>query len=103
VSDRGPVPLGGLFETYLTVADLDRSVAFYRDVVGLPVALEMPERGAAFLWVGPPGRAMLGLWSLGSAPLGLTLHVAFDVALEDLLRAHDTRPGVGIVTWSEWQ
>lgn len=93
------------------------------------------------------------LWSLGSAPLGLTLHVAFDVALEDLLRAHDTlkqhgvaplsffgepadepsvigwmpaaavyfrdpdghlleylamlpdvpRPGLGIVTWSEWQ
>ncbi len=103
MSDRGPVPLGGLFETHLTVADLDRSVAFYRDVVGLPVALEMPERGATFLWVGPPGRAMLGLWSLGSAPLGLTLHVAFDVALEDLLRAHDTRPGVGIVTWSEWQ
>jgi len=31
------------------VADLDRSVAFYRDVVGLPVALEVPERGAAFL------------------------------------------------------
>ncbi|MBV8947930.1 MAG: hypothetical protein JO286_24605 [Solirubrobacterales bacterium] len=31
------------------MADLDRSVAFYRDVVGLPVALEVPERGAAFL------------------------------------------------------
>ena len=38
----------GLFETHLTVADLDRSVAFYRDVVGLPVALEVPDRGAAF-------------------------------------------------------
>src|SRR5436305_1015051 len=41
----------GLFETYLTVSDLDRSVAFYRDVVGLPVALELPERGAAFVWI----------------------------------------------------
>jgi lactoylglutathione lyase len=39
----------GLFETHLTVADLSRSVAFYRDVVGLPVALEVPQRGAAFL------------------------------------------------------
>jgi len=29
------------------------------------------------------------LWSIGSAPLGLTLHVAFDVALEDLLCAND--------------
>jgi hypothetical protein len=33
------VPVGGLFETHLTVSDLGRSVASYRDVVGLPVAL----------------------------------------------------------------
>ena len=42
------VPVGGLFEAHLTVSDLSRSVAFYRDVVGLPLALEAPERGAAF-------------------------------------------------------
>jgi len=30
---------------------------------------------------------MLGLWSLGTAPLGLTLHLAFDVALDDLVDA----------------
>jgi lactoylglutathione lyase len=77
----------GLFETHLTVADLPRSVAFYRDVVGLPVALELPERGAAFLWIGEPGRAMLGLWSTGSAPMGLQLHIAFEMSLEDLLGA----------------
>ena len=64
-----PVPVVGLFETHLTVADLARSSAFYRDVVGLPLALDLPERGAAFFWIGAPGRAMLGLWSLGSAPL----------------------------------
>jgi hypothetical protein len=28
----GPIPIGGLFETHLTVADVPRSVAFYRDV-----------------------------------------------------------------------
>jgi lactoylglutathione lyase len=77
----------GLFETHLTVADLDRSVGFYRDVVGLPVALEVPERGAAFHWIGAPGRAMLGLWSIGSAPMGMSLHVAFDMALDDVLAA----------------
>ena len=60
--------VAGLFEAHLTVSDLDRSTAFYRDVVGLPIALELPERGAAFFWVGAPGEAMLGLWSLGSAP-----------------------------------
>jgi lactoylglutathione lyase len=79
----------GLFETHLTVNDLDRSIAFYRDVVGLPLALSLPERGAAFLWIGGPGRAMLGLWSLGSAPLGLSLHVAFTASLEDVLGACD--------------
>ncbi|MDB5401736.1 MAG: hypothetical protein JWQ55_3754, partial [Rhodopila sp.] len=26
------VPIGGLFEAHLTVSDLDRSIAFYRDV-----------------------------------------------------------------------
>jgi hypothetical protein len=30
----------GLFESYLTVADLSRSVAFYREVVGLSVGAE---------------------------------------------------------------
>jgi lactoylglutathione lyase len=77
----------GLFETHLTVSELPRSVSFYRDVVGLPVALELPERGAAFHWVGKAGQAMLGLWSIGSAPLAMQLHIAFDVALADLLAA----------------
>jgi lactoylglutathione lyase len=77
----------GLFETHLTVTDVPRSVAFYRDVVGLPVALELPERGAAFHWIGGPGQAMLGLWSIGSAPMNMQLHVAFTVALDDVLAA----------------
>ena len=51
----------GLFETHLTVTDLAAASAFYRDIVGLPVALEVPERGATFHWIGGPGRAMLGL------------------------------------------
>ena len=53
--ERG-VPVRGLFESHLTVSDLRRSVAFYRDVVGLPVALEVPERGVAFFWCGARAR-----------------------------------------------
>jgi lactoylglutathione lyase len=79
------VPVRRLFESHLTVSDLQRSVSFYRDLVGLPLALELPERDAAFFWVGEAGESLLGLWSLGSAPLGLTLHVAFEVAMSDLL------------------
>jgi ribosomal protein S18 acetylase RimI-like enzyme len=77
----------GLFEAHLTSSDLDRSVAFYRDVVGLPVALELPERGAAFHWIGEPGAAMLGLWTLGSMPMALSLHVALRATLDEVLGA----------------
>jgi lactoylglutathione lyase len=90
----------GLFETHLTVSDLDRSVAFYRDVVGLPLALELSERGAAFLWIGAPGEAMLGLWSLGSAPVGLSLHLAFEASLDDVLCACDRLRSLGVTPLS---
>src|SRR5919107_6149064 len=38
------VPVRGLFESHLTVSDLQRSVDFYRDFVGPTLALEVPER-----------------------------------------------------------
>jgi lactoylglutathione lyase len=96
----GHVPVRGLYETHLAVSDLGRSVSFYRDKLGLPLALELPERAAAFLWVGDRERSMLGLWSLGSAPLGLTLHVAFDVTLDDLLAAPERLRTNGITPLS---
>src|SRR5438876_600472 len=91
-----PVPVRGLFETHLTVSDLKRSVGFYRDVVGLPLALEASELSAAFFWIGKPGRSMLGLWSLGAAPIGLTLHPAVEGALDDLLDAAKPLEAQGI-------
>jgi lactoylglutathione lyase len=94
------VPIRRLFETHLTVSDLRRSIAFYRDVVGLQLALEVYERNAAFFWVGDSSRSMLGLWSLGTAPLGLTLHVAFEVALDDLLEAPKHLKAQGITPLS---
>jgi lactoylglutathione lyase len=92
----------GLFETHLSVSDLARSVRFYRDVVGLRAALEVPERDVAFFWVGERGRSLLGLWSLGTMPLGLTLHVAFDVALDDLLAAPQRLTAHGVTPLSFW-
>lgn len=71
-----PVPVRGLFETHLTVHDVPTSVAFYRDVVGLPLALDLPERNAAFMWIGAPGKAMLGLWGIGTSVNSLVLHTA---------------------------
>jgi lactoylglutathione lyase len=90
----------GLFEAHLTVSDMARSVAFYRDVVGLPLALELPERSAAFFWIGGPGEAMLGLWGLGSAPLSLSLHVAFKASVEDVLAGCAALRSVGVTPLS---
>jgi len=96
----GPTPVRGLFETHLTVRDVPRSVAFYRDVVGLPLALDLPERNAAFMWIGEPGRSMLGLWGIGSSVNSLTLHIAFEVALDDLLAAPERLRAEGLTPLS---
>ena len=84
---RQSVPIKGLFEAHLTVSNLQRSIDFYRDKLGFQLALKISDRNAAFFWTGDSHRSMLGLWSIGSAPLGLTLHLAFDVNLGDLLSA----------------
>ena len=78
------VPIDALFETHLTVRDLDRSIAFYRDVLGLALAHRVPERHAAFLWIGGPGRHMLGLWSIHTSPIALRLHLAFRCTLANV-------------------
>ncbi|HET6198333.1 MAG TPA: VOC family protein, partial [Acetobacteraceae bacterium] len=80
-SSMSIVPIRGLFEAHLTVSDLDRSIAFYRDVLGLTLAHRIAARQVAFFWVPSSDRAMLGLWSIGTSPLRLRLHIAFDVAL----------------------
>jgi lactoylglutathione lyase len=94
------VPIRRLFESHLTVSDLQRSISFYRDLVGLPLALEVPERDAAFFWVGEAGDSLLGLWSIGAAPLGLTLHVAFEVTMDDLLEAPKRLEALGVTPLS---
>jgi catechol 2,3-dioxygenase-like lactoylglutathione lyase family enzyme len=81
----GIVPIQGLWETHITVRDLDRSIAFYRDVIGLTPAHAVPERHVAFFWIGQPRQAMLGLWSTLTSPMGMRLHYAFQVTVEDVV------------------
>jgi lactoylglutathione lyase len=81
------VPIKGLFEAHLTVSDLDRSIEFYRDVLGLPLAHRIAARNVAFFWVPSSDKAMLGLWSIGTSPLRLRLHIAFDVALPQVFES----------------
>ena len=81
------IPIADLFEAHLTVSELDRAVAFYRDRLSLPLARVFPDRKVAFFWIGAPGKAMLGLWEAGTMPMSISLHVAFQVALSDLQEA----------------
>jgi len=85
-----------LFEAHLTVVDLDASIAFYRDIVGLQLAYVAPGRQVAFLWIGPRGSAMLGLWAAGSGPQKLTLHVAFGASLNDVIGAPSALRSAGV-------
>ena len=95
------VPIRGLFESHLTVSDLDRSIGFYRDVLGLELAHRIAARHCAFFWMGAPGQTMLGLWSVHSSPVYARLHIAFTVELQDViasvgrLRAAEITPRSG--------
>jgi len=82
-----PIPIRKVFETHLTVIDLQRSMTFYAQTLGLELAKVFWDRGVAFFWVGGRGNSMLGLWQVGASPQRLSLHVAFRVDLHDLLDA----------------
>lgn len=43
---------------------------------------------------------MLGLWSIGSIAKGLNLHIAFEITLDDLLKASDRPEANGITPLS---
>jgi len=84
------IPIRDLFETHLTVSDLQRSMAFFGNLLGLEIAQVFLERKVAFYWIGGPGGSMLGLWEVGAGPQRLSLHIAFRVDLPDLLRAPES-------------
>lgn len=81
------IPIRDLFESHLTSTNLERSMKFFGDVLGLELAHVLPERKVAFYWIGGRGRSMLGVWEVGTAPQRMSLHVAFTVDLPDLLEA----------------
>lgn len=76
--------ISGLFETHINVTNLERSMAFYEQVLGLQLGLFEAERRVAFYWLGGWGEAMLGVWEKPSAEV-LPQHFAFRSTVEDVL------------------
>jgi lactoylglutathione lyase len=67
----------------------------------MPASVPVRSLFETHLTVGDLGRAVaFGLWSLGSAPMGLSLHVAFDVALDDVLVACERLRSQGVTPLS---
>lgn len=52
----------GLYETHVQVCNLENSVTFYTEILGLKLAHQDENRRIAFLWVGKDKEFMLGLW-----------------------------------------
>lgn len=90
------IPVKGVFETHLTVSDLPRAMRFYGDILGLELAIHIEARKVAFYWLGGRGNTMLGIWETGAAPQRMSLHTAFDAALEDVLAAPARLRAAGI-------
>jgi catechol-2,3-dioxygenase len=65
-----------LFETHIHVLNLERSMEFYANTLGLELGVLDQSRRAAFYWVGGQNVSMLGLWERPSGELALQ-HLAF--------------------------
>lgn len=66
-------PIRRLFEAQLIARELNRSIAFYRNVLELALALGIPERNVASFWVPTSDRPMLPRWFFGASPLCMRL------------------------------
>ena len=74
----------GLFETHLFVEDLERSIDFYQNVLGLTKCGYNDERRIAFFWIGEVQSAMLGLWEKPKEQIDIR-HFAFKCDVDDVL------------------
>src|SRR6187402_1076582 len=74
----------GLYETHLHVENLERSVDFYKNVLGLEQCNYKDSRRVVFFWIGKPQEYMLGLWEKPKNEI-VKMHFAFRADKEDIL------------------
>ncbi|MEO6838116.1 MAG: VOC family protein, partial [Ginsengibacter sp.] len=71
-------------EAHLFVENLEQSIDFYSNVLGLEQCYFEAERRAAFFWIGKPKEAMLGLWEKPKEEIEKR-HFAFRCDKNDIL------------------
>ena len=86
-----------LFETHVPVTDLQRSMRFYEDVVGLELGMLDEARRRAFYFIGGWNKTMLGLWEKPVEQVQ-SQHLAFEVPPGELNAAIAALRAKGIET-----
>ena len=79
------IPVSGVSELVLEVADLEAAERFYAEVLGFPVVDRWPDRDA--VWVMAGDRTRIGLWKpqvgLFGSRGGVHVHFAMQIAEQD--------------------
>jgi len=75
----------GLFETHLFIEDLNKSIYFYENILGLKQCYYENDRKAACFWIGKEKQAMLGLWEKPKEEIDIR-HFAFNCDSEWILK-----------------
>jgi catechol 2,3-dioxygenase-like lactoylglutathione lyase family enzyme len=74
----------GIYETHIPVADLNRSIDFYKNLLQSGPALIDQDRRIAFFWVGQNKNSMLGLWEKPANECTVR-HFAFHCSVDDII------------------
>ena len=79
-----------IFEVHVSVNDRQRSKEFYQRVLNFELAADIDRRDITFLWMGPRGSRMIGLWgpSCPNPPISRGIaHFAMRLLPEEFLDA----------------
>ena len=74
-------PILGLYETHLFVENLEKSIDFYANTLGLEQCHLNDDRKLAFFWIGKPRQSFLGLWERPKEEIDIR-HFAFECSPE---------------------
>jgi catechol 2,3-dioxygenase-like lactoylglutathione lyase family enzyme len=91
--------LTGLNHLTLAVGDLDRSVAFYSELLGFSVRMRRPS--SAYLEAGSLWLALVVDPKVRRGPLPEYSHAAFSISDSELRLLADTLIRAGVVRWQE--
>jgi catechol-2,3-dioxygenase len=90
------IPVVGVNELVLEVLDLERSLHFYRDVLGLPLFSQSEDRA----WLLAGRRTRIGLWTpqvgLANGRGGVHVHYAFQLEEDDFDETVERLEGQGL-------